>query len=332
MAVKLADLPEALYQQAWQQFHKAWKADKLHHAWLITGVKGIGKTDFAYHMASALLGKNQDVEQLRDVKRIEFHPNLHTIDLTSDVDEDTKELISVDNIRDLQSHMRMTSPDGQYKVTLISPADYMNRNAANALLKTLEEPQGKSILILVCHSLGKLPETIRSRCMRLSIPSLTAAQLLGCLQQAYPSSPAAELQRIIQLSHGQLGLAKELMENQGLELYHSILSIMQAWPNFKAHELLEFSEKYGQKKEAHKADYIRDILLTVLTRAVKFLSGALAEDNVTQEEKLLFAKIKSQPNELLKVMDQIQEFDWKAKTFHLDQQLVLLRYFQYLKK
>lgn len=163
-------------QQYWQQCTQALRQGKLPHAILLSGSTGLGKFEFARHLAERLLCTGEGDLACGHCQSCHWfaagsHPDYKLIS-----PEEDKKQISVAQIRDLTEALTKTSY-GYYQVVIIHPSEAMNRAASNALLKTLEEPNGQVILILVCdHPAGLLP-TIRSRCQeyRLQQPSTEVA-------------------------------------------------------------------------------------------------------------------------------------------------------------
>lgn len=154
---------EALHQR----FAAALEKRKLHHAWLLHGVKGIGKATEAMAMASLYLCERRGEEGAACgschsccMLRAGSHPDFITVERL-----EKKRDISVDQIREVLSFLALSGMESEKRVVLIDDAESMNMQAANALLKGLEEPSPGSLLLIVCHDLMRLPATIRSRCM-----------------------------------------------------------------------------------------------------------------------------------------------------------------------
>ena len=140
---------------------------KLHHAWLLHGVKGIGKASEAMAMAALYLCENRGADGTACGRchgccmvRAGSHPDFITVERL-----EKKRDISVDQIREVLSFLSLSGMESEKRVVLIDDAETMNIQAANALLKGLEEPSPGSLLLIVCHDLMRLPATIRSRCM-----------------------------------------------------------------------------------------------------------------------------------------------------------------------
>lgn len=172
----------------------AYRAGRLHHALLLSGPAGIGKATFAFHLAEHLLAHPVPQEapaalSARDPGSALFrqiaqgaHPSV--LHLTRPLNEKTKAFksaVTVDEVRRIGRFLSMTSHDGSWRVVIVDPADDMNANAANALLKNLEEPPPRTLFVLIAHSPGGLLPTIRSRCHLVRLRPLEPDILLAVL-------------------------------------------------------------------------------------------------------------------------------------------------------
>lgn len=161
-------------EAAFEQFDAAHREGHLGHAWLLSGPAGIGKINLALALANRLLGSTSPPQILGADLAIEVlgqrhapadrHPDLHWLH-----PEEDKETISVEQIRGIIESLGLTAHQGSSKVVIIEPAEALTTAAANALLKTLEEPRPGSYLLLVCHRPGRLAATVRSRCQQLKL-------------------------------------------------------------------------------------------------------------------------------------------------------------------
>ncbi|MND45891.1 DNA polymerase III subunit tau [compost metagenome] len=176
-------VPDVAAEEA---FLDALSRGRLHHAWLLCGVEGSGKATFAYRAARRLLGAAPDpsrgplgaapYDPVSQLVSAQSHPDLLVMERLVEGGKQ-KKTISVDQARDLPGFFAKSPSQAQYRVAIIDAADDLNVNAANALLKILEEPPERGVLLLVTHAPGRLLATIRSRCRRLSFPIWTADQL-----------------------------------------------------------------------------------------------------------------------------------------------------------
>ncbi|MFC5371040.1 DNA polymerase III subunit delta' [Brevundimonas faecalis] len=169
-------IPDAATEEA---FLDALNRGRLHHAWLLCGVEGSGKATFAYRAARRLLGASADTTRgplgaapYDPVSRLvsaQAHPDLLVLERAVENGKQ-KKAISVDQARELPEFFAKSPSQARHRVAIIDAADDLNINAANALLKVLEEPPESGVLFLVTHAPGRLLATIRSRCRRLSFP------------------------------------------------------------------------------------------------------------------------------------------------------------------
>ncbi len=199
---------------------------RLHHAWLITGPPGIGKATLAYRFARALLAGRLSPDLALDADDLTFkrvaaatHADLLVIDRR--FDEKKKRLqgeIVIDTVLEAGRFLRLTPGEGGWRVVIVDGAEAMNRNAANALLKLLEEPPQRAIWLLVSHAPGRLLPTIRSRCRALAMNPLAEDVVQALLARAMPERDRATLQRLAALSEGSIGRALALGEEGGLAI------------------------------------------------------------------------------------------------------------------
>lgn len=173
-----------------EQLRAALVADRLPSALLIQIAPGLGGDRLAHWCAAAMLcarGKVGDpCGECTDCKRVLAHeqPDLMVLSPL----EESKE-IKVDQVREMSRELALTSHSGRRKVVIITPAERLNRNAANALLKTLEEPAGPATLMLVTGEASRLPPTVRSRCMRVTLAAPSRDSLLRWLTAQGGSAP-----------------------------------------------------------------------------------------------------------------------------------------------
>jgi DNA polymerase-3 subunit delta' len=206
--------------------HGAAISGRLHHAWLIGGQAGIGKATLAYRFARWLLAGATTADLSLDPGHPTFKrvaANTHTDLLTIDrrFDEKRKKMqseIVIDTVHEVGKFLRLTPGEGGWRVVVVDGAEDMNRNAANALLKLLEEPPKCAILLLVSHAPGRLLPTIRSRCRSLNLSPLPGADVAALLETYAPDMTPPDRRNIAKLSEGSIGTALTLAEETGLAI------------------------------------------------------------------------------------------------------------------
>lgn len=217
----------------------AYRSGKLHHALILSGPRGVGKATFAFHLAHHLLkypdrgtapetlaGREPD-SALHRMIASGAHPGV--LYLTRPLNEKTKAFrsaVTVEEIRRVNRFLSMTSHDGGYRIVIIDPADDMNSNAANALLKNLEEPPSRTLFILISHAAGGLLPTIRSRCQTVRLHGLQPDDLARVL--AGFGMVVNDSDGLAARAGGSVREAILLTEHGGLEIAGALETIVQA--------------------------------------------------------------------------------------------------------
>jgi DNA polymerase-3 subunit delta' len=227
------------------------RAGRMHHAWLITGPEGIGKATLAYRFARRLLaGRPAEDSLALDPAEPVFRrvaANSHSDMLTIErvFNEKTKRMktqIAVEDVRKINGFMSLTPAEGGWRVVVVDGAEELNQASANALLKILEEPPPRAVLLLVCAAPGRLLPTIRSRCRRLRLAPLADKPMGELLAQYLPQLTADDRGRLITLAEGSPGRAIMLAEDEGLKiamLVDKLLSDLPAVPASRGYEIAD---------------------------------------------------------------------------------------------
>jgi DNA polymerase-3 subunit delta' len=206
-------------------FLDAFDRGKLHHAWMLTGPEGVGKATFAYRAARRLLGARPAPEygllgaspddQASRLVAARSHPDFMALERAVE-DGKTKKFISVDDARSLPEFFAKAPSISAYRVAIVDAADDMNINAANALLKTLEEPPERGVLFLVAHAPGRLMATLRSRCRRLAFAPWPDEAVEGFLAER-TGLPGNEVSALAHMARGAPGRGLRLAVGPALE-------------------------------------------------------------------------------------------------------------------
>ena len=265
------------HDQAVRQVTEAFLSSRMHHAWLITGIEGIGKTTFAYHIANHVLSASSNkIGQLdlnhRVAKLImaEAHPDMLVVKrATDDKTGELKNVIVVDDALKIASFLHKTSTHGGWRVVIIDEAHTLNRHGQNAILKILEEPPARVLILITATTPGVLLPTIRSRCRVLSLTSLDDAQMKTILTRTNPELLAKDIDRLVGFSGGSIGFALKIVRTETLPLYEELLNLISEKPKLDLTRLHKLADQIGRKADAESFDVIRALLLDYLRMSAK---------------------------------------------------------------
>lgn len=222
---------------------QAYREGRMHHALLFEGEQGIGKATLAFHLAGHMLAHGNHISAPETITAPDFskplwrqiaggmHPAV--LHINRPFDQKTgkfKTGIPVEEIRRVTHFLTRTASDGAWRIVIVDPADDMNRNAANALLKTLEEPPARAMFILISHSSGRLLPTIRSRCQSIQFKPLDDTPLTDALGHIGPNVGLERdsiTKALLDRSEGSVRKALLLVAHGGLEISDTVDLILQ---------------------------------------------------------------------------------------------------------
>ncbi|WP_052045860.1 AAA family ATPase [Candidatus Paracaedibacter symbiosus] len=296
------------HEGQWQLLQRQFSENKLHPAWLLVGQKGIGKATFAYQTARTLLkadqGNDQFFDTLIDQKS---HPNLLIIEKELDEDGKPANDITVEGIRKIADFVHQSAAFPGWRVIIIDAIEELNRNAANALLKILEEPPKQVLILLVCHSVGRILPTIRSRCCLLSFDILTQEVLTEVLGKV--PDPLAYA-----LANGSIGQLLELEKFALNDLLEEVINVLQA---VMANRLTSLQQFVGGFEKGDPLAQIMLILLPWISCQLVLLKSQQNSFVLRHDTLLPLANLRI-PSHWLLVQEKLSLLLQNAKDAHLD--------------
>ena len=272
--------------RAVEQFVSAWQRGSLHHAWLLAGPKGVGKASFAREAATRVLadaaGPPIEAPGLatpqdhRIARLVEAgsHPDLRWLERL--VNEKTNNLarnITVDQVRSLGELFDLTPALSDWRVVVIDSIDDLEKSAANALLKMLEEPPANCLFLLVSHAPGRLLPTIRSRCRRLDFQVLSEDAMTSILGKHLPELRDSDRRKVIEAAGGSAGRAIALAELDLVSLEEAALGIMRQGDPTNARRS-DLASELGKRGASDRYAAFLELLPSVIAREARDLSGA----------------------------------------------------------
>lgn len=312
----------------------AWRAGRLPHAWLLFGPPGVGKATLAYRFARALLAGPSAVDDglalaadhpvFRQVAS-GAHPDLRVIEPARDAKTGRmKAEIAVDTVRAATAALHATAAMGGHKVVIVDAAEQLNRNAANALLKPLEEPPPGTILLLVSHRLSRVIPTVRSRCAKLRLPAL-ADDLVGELLAVHASTLGVEERiALARLARGSPGRALDLSAAGALDLYRRLTEALGAEPpdHLALHELAADLTRLAEGRGLGAAlGLVQELLARSLATVTDRRRPALFADEVAALERLADRRPLAR---WARLWEKIARVSARAESVNLDRFQVLL--------
>lgn len=273
------------HEEPWREWRGALASGRMHHAWILAGRKGLGKSAFAMAAARELVAEP-------GVPQPDHHPDIIVLEpLPANEDEakkkeegkpyQTKRNIAIDQVRQIQHRLHTRPTLGSRRAIIIDPADDMEKGSVNALLKSLEEPPAGSFFLLVAHRPGRLLPTIRSRCRTVRFPAIPDAEIDRILAREAPQADAATRAAAVAAAEGSPGAALGFVD-QELGPLHGLMERLVAEGDDAFVLRGELAGEIGNRPD-------RERLLATLELARAVLAGRLRTASPAQRLRLIDA-------------------------------------------
>ncbi|RED12167.1 DNA polymerase III subunit delta' [Pontivivens insulae] len=330
------------------EFLAAHHSGKLHHAWMLTGPRGVGKATLAWRIARWLIAQPADAgpalfgaeetppadtlyldAEYPVFRRVAALSEPRVTVLRRPYDDKAKRLktaITVDEVRKLKSFFAMSSADGGWRVAIIDAMDELNVPAQNALLKLLEEPPARVLFLLVTHQPGRLLPTIRSRCRTLRLGELAQADLDSAMTDA-GAPPGAEAAALASLSAGSVGEAVRVLADEGVTLYANLLTLLSGVPKLDRVGLSRIAESCAGKGAEGRYDLTVRLTFLLLARLARAGATGRVAPTPFEGEAELLARLAPSPESgraWAELSDQLRARIGHARAVNLDPAQVML--------
>ncbi|MCU0837537.1 MAG: DNA polymerase III subunit delta' [Rhodospirillales bacterium] len=332
------------HDDAEREMATALAAGRLAHAWLLTGPSGIGKATLAFRFARYLLVEGSGggaaggvpaglaVDAAHPVfRRIASGGHADLLTVERKLDDRRQRLrsdIVVDDVRGVGPFLASTPAEGGWRVVVVDGADAMTTSAANALLKVLEEPPDRSVLILTCARPARLLPTLRSRCRRVSLSPLSPAVVAELLGRYRPALPAAEIDGLARDAGGSIGAALLLADAGGLAIKAEARRLLATLPALDVAGLLKLADRVAAAEDDVAFKLSAESLLEWLEAVIRTAAGAPAKgysgSDAPDRQALTAIAARASLDRWLEVWDNTARLLSQADHANLDRRQVLL--------
>ena len=260
---------------ALREVQESFASGRMPHAWLIAGIEGIGKATLAKHIAQFVLvngagelGKLDPQHSVAKLVEAETHPDLFIIRRC--LDEKTgvlRDIIPVDDVQKVIQFLHKTAIHGGWRVVILDEAHALNRFGQNAILKIVEEPPPRTLILITVTTPGVLLPTIRSRARILQLAPLEAADMRTLLNLLAKKASPEDITTVIDLSGGSIGFALKILRAEALPLYREMLGILDALPQLDVASLHKLADQVARKADTETFDVLKALLIERLRAA-----------------------------------------------------------------
>ena len=253
----------------------AYRSGRIAHAWLIGGPQGIGKATLAYRMARFVLTHGQPLApSVQSAESLAINPDdavarqvaagshggLLVLERSANDRGVMRTVITVDETRETISFFGSTAAAEGWRVCIVDTVDELNPNAANALLKILEEPPQRSLFLLVSNAPARVLPTIQSRCRKLRLRSLANDDVIGAAAAAAELDAGdLALREAVDAAEGSVARALTLLGGDALKLQQRTAALLASLPRVDPHELHKLGESFGTSDRVALAAFVDGI-------------------------------------------------------------------------
>ena len=323
---------------------------RLPHALVLAGSPGIGKATLAFRLVRFLFSGGADQQEAGlfgeepppvslhvapehpVFRRVASsgHADLLTVEREFDEKKGRfKNDISVDAVRRIHPFVRMTAAEGSWRAVIVDGAEYLNASSKNALLKVLEEPPKKTVLILTTSQPGSLLPTIRSRCRMVFMEPLPEKTVGDLLDKRVQGLDADEKVLLSRLSQGSIGKALRFYQEDGIALYHQLLDVVSTMPKLDMVMVHDLAEKLGKRGAEESYATATEIMIGWCGRQACAEARGLPPDDILPGDAGTFQNIGGlhSPGYFFRVWEKISQIVLQTKISNLDKRLTIINAF-----
>ncbi len=283
-------------------------SNKLHHALIFHGIKGIGKSEFVQNLAKKITNSEAEIKNNPDILLIKRDLNIKG---------ELKKDITIENVRKINDFISLSSSQSEYRIIIIDSIDNLNHNAANAILKNLEEPSSKVFFFLINHNKEKILDTIKSRANFIEISPPPYLEFSQMIAKNTIDIKEDEISLLFEISGGSTDLALEFYKNNSFEIYKNIIDIAV---NAEESNINQSDFLTGLIKKDKDLLLIQQLINLFLSRSVKKSKFLIKKELFSGEEFLLGQYVKENNNidEIFKKYDNINDIFYNINRLNLD--------------
>lgn len=339
------------HELAERTFLDAWNSGRMHHAWLITGPQGIGKATLAYRIARFVLAQSGEKGQGSGLfgeaappdslalppehpvsRRVASSGHADLLSIERSVNPKTgkpRSEILVEDVRRLGGFLSLTTAESAWRAVVVDVADEMNRSAANALLKGLEEPPARTLFLLVSHMPGRLLPTIRSRCRAITLQPLETDFVAGLLRRFSPDMDAGDAATLAGMAEGSIGRALTLADNGGLDLYRELVRLLSGLDRLDVPGVHALGDKVGRPGAEENFGLLGSLLDNWLAAMIRGQARGEAVPEIVPGEAAAGQKLQSRGGlaKWLEVWENVTRLFSQAGSVNLDRKQVVVSAF-----